>query len=70
MTNDQKPSYFNAGIDVLTIIKLDIIIIIKYPMATWDYGFSNWENRCLNFRNSNTLSLYLSKLVFWLCSST
>lgn len=28
--------------DVLTIIKLDIIIIIiKHPMATWDYGFGN-----------------------------
>ena len=26
---------------VLTITKLDIIIIIKYPMATWDYGFGN-----------------------------
>ena len=24
--------------NVLTIIKLDII---KYPMATWDYGFGN-----------------------------
>ena len=32
--------YYNK--DVLTIIKLDIIIIIiKYPMATWDYGFGN-----------------------------
>ena len=28
--------------DVLMITKLDItIIIIKYPMATWDYGFGN-----------------------------
>lgn len=26
--------------DVLTITKLDIIIT-KYPMATWDYGFGN-----------------------------
>ena len=27
--------------DVLTISKLGIIIIINYPMATWDYGFGN-----------------------------
>lgn len=26
---------------VLTITKLDIMIIIKYPMAAWDYGFGN-----------------------------
>ena len=45
----QKSPYFNAGMDrvcynknVLTITKLDIMIIItKYPMATWDYGFGN-----------------------------
>jgi len=35
-------------------------------MATWDYGFGNWENRCLDFHNSNKLNLYLSKLMFWL----
>ena len=27
--------------DVLTITKLELIII-AYPMATWDYGFGNW----------------------------
>ena len=27
--------------DVLTITKLDVILIIKHPMATWDYGFGN-----------------------------
>ena len=43
----RKSPYFNAGMDrvcynkdVLTITKLDVIII-KYPMATWDYGFGN-----------------------------
>ena len=43
----RKSLYFNAGMDrvcynkdALTITKLDIIII-KYPMATWDYGFDN-----------------------------
>ena len=30
--------YYNKN--VLTITKLDIIIT-KYPMATWDYGFDN-----------------------------
>ena len=47
MKNTRKSPYFNAGMDrayynkgVLTITKLDLIII-KYPMATWDCGFGN-----------------------------
>ena len=43
----RKSPYFNAGMDrvcynkdILTITKLDVIIT-KYPMATWDYGFDN-----------------------------
>ena len=49
--------------DVLTITKLDIIIIIKYPMATWDDGFDNQMTSAYTYKQVLSVSKQIDVLV-------
>ena len=52
--------------DVLTITKLDLIII-KYPMATWDYGFDNQTTSAYIRKQVMSVSKQIDVLVMCFC---